>query len=130
MSSRCGRLPSHSEREARTSGRAALRRVTCQYQPDSGNSNSGSPSWPNFSPASSGEATSAIKVLRYTLKRRSKASSTDCSWIDESAIPVMIRITTVQMVAERKSRSASELARIAWRREQIAEAADGLDHFD
>ena len=56
--------PSHSEREARTSGRGASSRVTCQYQPDSGSSNSGSPSWPNFSPASSGEATSATSVLR------------------------------------------------------------------
>ena len=37
-------LPSHSEREARTSGVGASSRVTCQYQPDSGSSNSGSPS--------------------------------------------------------------------------------------
>ena len=55
---------SHSERDERTSGFGAFSRVTCQYQPDSGSSNSGSPSdWENFS-ASSGAATSATSVLR------------------------------------------------------------------
>src|SRR5215468_7035791 len=42
----------------------------------------------------------------------------------------MKRITAVQMVAERNSRSASELARIARRSEEITEPADGLDDFD
>src|SRR5256885_11300741 len=42
----------------------------------------------------------------------------------------MMRITAVQMVAERKRRSASELARITRRGEKIAQAADGLDDLD
>src|ERR1700687_2395710 len=49
-------------------------------------------------------------------------------------MPVMTRMTTAQAVAERKRRSASELARIsvscAGRSEQITEAAHGLDDFD
>src|ERR1700676_2774525 len=44
-------------------------------------------------------------------------------------MPVTSRITTVQVAAEKNRRSASELARIG-RREQIAEAADGLDDVD
>ena len=63
--SRCGSPRSHSERDEVTSGLARSSRVTCQYQPDSGSSNSGSPSiWPVFSIGISGEARSAIKVLR------------------------------------------------------------------
>src|SRR5215216_2261572 len=50
--------------------------------------------------------------------------------MEESTTPVRRRITTVQAVAERKSRSASELARIVGRREEIAEAAHGLDNID
>ena len=42
-SARCGSAASHSERDERTSGVGASSRVTCQYQPDSGKSNSGSP---------------------------------------------------------------------------------------
>src|SRR5262245_6418875 len=42
----------------------------------------------------------------------------------------MTRITAVQIVAERKRRSASELARITRRGEEIAEPADGLDDVD
>src|SRR5690349_14356423 len=37
---------------------------------------------------------------------------------------------TVQAVAETNSRSASELARIAWRREQVAQPTHRLDHVD
>src|ERR1700676_927713 len=44
-------------------------------------------------------------------------------------MPVTSRITTVQVAAEKNRRSASELARIG-RREQIAEAADGLNDVD
>ena len=43
-SSSFGSFLSHSEREARTSGLSVSVRVICQYQPDSGSSNSGSPS--------------------------------------------------------------------------------------
>src|ERR1700722_1040417 len=39
-------------------------------------------------------------------------------------------MTTVHTVAETNRRSASELARIARRGEQIAEPAHGLDHVD
>src|SRR5262245_31076075 len=42
----------------------------------------------------------------------------------------MTRITAVQIVAERKRRSASELARITRRSEEIAEPTDGLDEVD
>src|SRR5712691_1386803 len=45
-------------------------------------------------------------------------------------MPVTTRITTVQVVAEKNSRRASELSRIARRREQIAEPAHGLDDVD
>src|SRR5271156_3476471 len=45
-------------------------------------------------------------------------------------MPVESRMTTVQAVADRNSRSASELARIARRREEVAEAAHGLDDLD
>ena len=63
--SRCGSPRSHSERDDVTSGLVRSSRVTCQYQPDSGSSNSGSPSiWPVFSIGISGEAMSAISVLR------------------------------------------------------------------
>src|SRR5580692_8390381 len=44
-------------------------------------------------------------------------------------MPVMMRITTVQPVAQRKSRSASELARIG-RCEQITETAHRLNDVD
>src|ERR1700722_13809590 len=44
-------------------------------------------------------------------------------------MPVTMRITTVQAVAHRNRRSASELARIG-RRQQITETAYGLDHID
>src|SRR5258708_4474386 len=44
-------------------------------------------------------------------------------------MPVTSRITTVQVAAEKNSRSASELARIGGA-EEIAETADGLDHVD
>ena len=64
-SSSFGSLRSHSEREARTSGFSVSVRVICQYQPDSGSSNSGSPSdWNWRSGGSSGVATSAISVRR------------------------------------------------------------------
>ena len=43
-SSSFGSFLSHSEREARSSGFSESVRVICQYQPDSGSSNSGSPS--------------------------------------------------------------------------------------
>jgi hypothetical protein len=56
---------SHSEREARVSAFSVSVRVICQYQPDSGSSNKGSPSdWNWRSGGSSGVATSAIKVRR------------------------------------------------------------------
>src|ERR1700687_5451332 len=42
-------------------------------------------------------------------------------------MPVTTRINTVQVVAEKKRRRASELRRIARRGEQIAEPAHGLD---
>src|SRR4249919_1788887 len=45
-------------------------------------------------------------------------------------MPVTMRMTAVQMVADRKRRSASELARITRRREEIAQPAHGLDDFD
>ena len=62
---RCGSPRSHSERDEVTSGLLWSSRVTCQYQPDSGSSNSGSPSiCPVFSIGISGEARSAINVLR------------------------------------------------------------------
>ena len=62
---RCGKPPSHNERDERISGFAVSSRVTCQYQPESGNSNNGSPSdWGNLSPLSSGDATSATRVRR------------------------------------------------------------------
>ena len=58
-------VESHSEREERSSGRAVSSRVTCQYQPDSGSSNSGSLSdCGNRSTESSGVATSATSVRR------------------------------------------------------------------
>src|SRR5215510_10866356 len=44
-------------------------------------------------------------------------------------MPATTKITTIQVVAEKNSRSASELARIG-RRKQIAEAAYGLNHVD
>src|SRR5580700_7386559 len=44
-------------------------------------------------------------------------------------MPVTMRITTVQAVAHRNRRSASELARIG-RREQITETAHRLDYVD
>src|SRR5215204_5724142 len=50
--------------------------------------------------------------------------------MEERASPVRRRITTVQAVAERKRRSASELARIAGRREEITETAHGLNDID
>jgi hypothetical protein len=54
---------SHSEREARVSAFSVSVRVICQYQPDSGSSNRGSPSdWNWRSGGSSGVATSAIRV--------------------------------------------------------------------
>src|SRR2546428_11475645 len=43
-SSSFGSFLSHSEREARVSDLSRSVRVICQYQPDSGSSNSGSPS--------------------------------------------------------------------------------------
>src|SRR5215831_5351074 len=42
----------------------------------------------------------------------------------------MTRITAVKILAERIRRSASELARITRRREEIAEPAYGLDDLD
>src|SRR5262245_12165893 len=39
-------------------------------------------------------------------------------------------MTTVQVVAEKNSRSASELRRIAWRAQKVAEPAPGLDDVD
>src|SRR5712671_1706849 len=45
-------------------------------------------------------------------------------------MPVTTRIKTVQVVAEKKRRRASELRRIARRREQVAEPAYGLDDVD
>src|SRR5262252_10934408 len=45
-------------------------------------------------------------------------------------MPVTTRITTVQVVAEKNSRRASELRRIARWGEQIAEPAHGLDDID
>src|SRR6266436_4861348 len=45
-------------------------------------------------------------------------------------MPVTTRIKTVQVVAEKKSRRASELRRIARGREQIAEPTHGLDDVD
>src|SRR5215210_6347988 len=50
--------------------------------------------------------------------------------MEERAMPVRRRITTVQAVADRKRRSASELARIVWGREEITETAHGLDDVD
>src|SRR5215471_17375364 len=45
-------------------------------------------------------------------------------------MPVTTRITTSQVVAEKNSRSASELRRIARRAQEIAEPAHGLDDVD
>src|SRR5262247_3811084 len=45
-------------------------------------------------------------------------------------MPVTTRITTVQVVAEKNSRRASELRRIARWSEQIAKPAHGLDDID
>src|SRR5579864_6140664 len=45
-------------------------------------------------------------------------------------MPVATRMTTVHAVADRNRRRASELARIGGRREQVAEAAHGLDDLD
>ncbi len=65
FSSSFGSFLSHSEREARVSPFSVSVRVICQYQPDSGSSNNGSPSdWNWWSGGSSGVATSAIKVRR------------------------------------------------------------------
>ena len=71
LSSSFGSLRSHSDREARSSGFDGSARLPssirtiCQYQPDSGSSNSGSPSAGcALSSASSGGATSAISVRR------------------------------------------------------------------
>src|SRR3954453_7903567 len=50
--------------------------------------------------------------------------------MEESTTPVTTRMTTVQVVADRKSRSASELRRIAGRCENIPKSAHGLDHVD
>src|SRR5579864_9146839 len=114
---------SHSEREECTSAFWS-RRVTCQYQPDSGRSNNGSPiDCGNLSPPSSGEATSATNVFRYTPSRRSNERSTACLYTDDRMMPVASKITTVQAVADSNSRSASELALIGRRREQIDAAA-------
>ncbi len=64
-SSSFGSFLSQSEREERTSGFSVSVRVICQYQPDSGSSNRGSPSdWNWRSGGSSGVATSAIRVRR------------------------------------------------------------------
>src|SRR5262245_51316150 len=45
-------------------------------------------------------------------------------------MPVTTRITTVQVVAEKKRRSASELRRIARRAQQVTKPANGLDDVD
>src|SRR6516225_5771788 len=45
-------------------------------------------------------------------------------------MPVTTRITTVQVVAEKNNRRASELRRIARWSEQIAKPAHGLDDID
>src|SRR5882757_6680808 len=45
-------------------------------------------------------------------------------------MPVTTRIITVQVVAEKNSRSASELRRIARRREEIAQPPHRLDDVD
>src|SRR5215475_11505910 len=45
-------------------------------------------------------------------------------------MPVATRLTTVHAVADRNRRSASELARIGRGRQQITEAAHGLDDLD
>src|SRR6476646_10581878 len=45
-------------------------------------------------------------------------------------MPVTTRIITVQVVAEKKSRRASELRRIARRSEEVAKSPDGLDDVD
>src|SRR5271167_4853438 len=45
-------------------------------------------------------------------------------------MPVANRMTTVQAVADTNSRSASELARIGGGREEVPEAAHGLDDLD
>src|SRR3954464_7379559 len=50
--------------------------------------------------------------------------------MDDSTIPVTTRIITVQVVAEKKSRRASELRRIARRSEEIAKSPHGLDDVD
>jgi len=44
-------------------------------------------------------------------------------------MPVTIRITTVQTMAHRNKRTASELARIG-RRQQITKSSHRLDHVD
>src|SRR5262249_16871312 len=117
--------------EERTSGFGPPRRVSCQYQPDSGRSNSGSPSDCGVrSPVSSGAATSATSVRRNTLSRRSNARSTASRYTEDRTKPVINRMMTVEAVAETNRRSASELARIARRSEQVAEAAHRLDHVD
>src|SRR5262245_14808378 len=64
------------------------------------------------------------------LSRRSNARSTACRYTVESTMPVATRITTVQPVADRNRRKASELVRIARRAQQIAEAAHRLDAVD
>src|SRR5688572_13788207 len=45
-------------------------------------------------------------------------------------MPVTTRMTTIQVVAEKNSLRASELSRIAGRREQISEPAHRLDDVD
>src|SRR5258708_29607422 len=45
-------------------------------------------------------------------------------------MPVATRMTTVHAVADKNRRSASELARIGRGRQQITEAAHGLDDLD
>src|ERR1700716_3104155 len=109
-SSSFGSFLSHSERDARTSAFSESVRVICQYQPDSGSSNSGSPSaWHRWSGGSPGGAASAVRVRR---EGGARAGWEAGRYTDESTWPVISRITTTHAVADRNSRVASELPRI------------------
>src|SRR5689334_23957327 len=70
---------SHSERNERTSGLAPPTRVSCQYQPDSGRSNCGSPSvCDERSLGSSGVATSDRKSTRLNSSHSSISYAVFC----------------------------------------------------
>src|SRR5258705_13102996 len=72
-SSSFGSFLSHSEREARSSGFSVSVRAIGQYQPDSGSSNSGSPSeWNWRSGGAAGVATCALRGGGGRLVRRAK----------------------------------------------------------